>query len=724
MKLQQVLNDYAFPPEYIKAIMSSGILDLYEPQADAINKGVLDGENLLMSVPTAAGKTLIAELSILKSLMNKPGLCLYMAPLKALASEKYKDFKKKYEPLGYKVVLAVGDQNASYQTLQDVDILVATAEKVDSLLRFKAQWLLDSLRVVIIDEIHFINDGSRGPTLEILAARMMQLCSDVQIIALSATVQNAQDMAKWLNARCVLSTWRPIPLKEGVYFHGKIKFNGHGTRLIDRTVRDEISNITLDTLRDNGQVLIFVNSRRSAQAVSRQVSAAVAKVLTDEEKEKLALLAKKIAGNQLDLTKIGTKLAEAIRHGAAFHHAGLKPQHRELIEENFKRNLIKVISCTPTLAAGVNLPARRAIIRDCKRFEAGRGSTFIPTSEYKQCAGRAGRPQFDSYGEAVLVAKTESQEDMLFDRYIHADPEPIISKLDSESALRFHILSSIASGYVHDLNGMFDFLSHTFMHHQKESRNLLNSISQIFEFLHEEKFIEKSGYRFFATALGSLTSRLYIDPMTSITIRDGLHLAKNKQEPLTPESFIHLICCCPDCPLLSGITPKTIDAIEKAAAHLYDQLILNPENHHQFQDVFFYLRTIKTMLMLNEWILETKEDMMCDFFNIGPGDIYRHMDSAQWLMYAATRIAELLQYRSLTFELEKTRQRIRYGIKEELLDLVKLKGIGRVRARILFDHGFHKMSDFKFTTIQALGSIPNISVNLADDLIKQSLTKI
>ncbi|MCD4780480.1 MAG: DEAD/DEAH box helicase [Candidatus Omnitrophica bacterium] len=302
MKLQQVLNDYAFPPEYIKAIMSSGILDLYEPQADAINKGVLDGENLLMSVPTAAGKTLIAELSILKSLMNKPGLCLYMAPLKALASEKYKDFKKKYEPLGYKVVLAVGDQNASYQTLQDVDILVATAEKVDSLLRFKAQWLLDSLRVVIIDEIHFINDGSRGPTLEILAARMMQLCSDVQIIALSATVQNAQDMAKWLNARCVLSTWRPIPLKEGVYFHGKIKFNGHGTRLIDKTVRDEISNITLDTLRDNGQVLIFVNSRRSAQAVSRQVSAAVAKVLTDEEKEKLALLAKKIAGNQLDLT--------------------------------------------------------------------------------------------------------------------------------------------------------------------------------------------------------------------------------------------------------------------------------------------------------------------------------------------------------------------------------------------------------------------------------------
>ncbi len=522
MILADVLEKYQFPPEATKILLGSGVTSLYPPQAEAVEKGVLEGKNLVLSVPTAAGKTFVAELAMLKAILHRDGRCLYIAPLKALASEKYEQFKERYESLGIKVGIATGDLDSPNKFLNRYQILIATAEKVDSLMRSRAKWLIDSLSVVVLDEIHFINDASRGPTMEILTARIKQLNPSIQIIALSATVKNAQEMAGWLNAELVLSRWRPIPLKEGVFYNNEIMYDDGPSRQIREQPHDDISKLTLDTLKGKGQVLIFVNSRRSAQAASRQVAECAAIVLNEDERKALSRIAKEIAGASADSTKVCRKLADVVLCGAAFHHAGLKPKQRKLIEDSFKKNLIKVICSTPTLAAGVNLPARRAIIRDCKRFESGVGAAYIPASEYKQCAGRAGRPQYDDQGEAVLIAKTMSEAYTLFERYIHAEPDPVISKLGSESALRIHVLSSIAGGYVQDINSMFDFISHTFLAYQKKTYNLIEMLGQIFEFLEREKFIEKSGFRYFATAFGNLTSRLYIDPLSAIILRDGL----------------------------------------------------------------------------------------------------------------------------------------------------------------------------------------------------------
>lgn len=718
MKLPDVLQKYDFPAAAAERFTSSGIKELFPPQTSAINKGVLDGKSLLMAVPTAAGKTLIAELCMVKSCLMNHGRCLYIAPLKALASEKYNDFKNKYEPLGIPVGIAIGDADSPERSLNRYQILVATAEKVDSLLRTRSSWLIQSLGVVVLDEIHFINDRSRGPTLEILAARIKQLNPNIQILALSATVSNAREMAEWLDAELVSSPWRPIPLKEGVYFNEKIMFHEYGTRLVCEEAADDVGKLALDTLRGKGQVLVFVNSRRSAQAVARELCGTVAKVLSKEEKQRLLKLSQAVLGSQSSATKICQKLSDCVRHGSAFHHAGLKPHQRELIETHFKQNLIKTISCTPTLAAGVNLPARRAIIRDCKRFESGLGSAYIPTSEYKQCAGRAGRPQYDEFGEAVLVAKSFSETETLFDRYILADPEPVVSKLSDESSLRTHVLASIAGGYVHDVKGMFDFIQHTFLYHQRRTHNLLELIGRIFDFLHREKFIEQSGYRFFATALGSLTSRLYIDPLTSITLRTGLQNIP-PASPAAPLGFLHLICCCPDSSLLS-VGQKGLEELERFAAQARDELILTPDNWENLGDMNSHLAVLKTTWLLLHWIEEEKEDTICDRFGIGPGDVYRHMESCQWLLYAAGKIAELLHLRKLTFELENLRKRVRYGIKEELLELASLKGIGRIRARQLHNQGFKKLADFKFAAIDQISRIPQIGRALAEDILKQA----
>lgn len=721
MQFEEVLEQNHFSPEAKKIFLDSGIETLYPPQAQAINKGLLDGKNFLLSVPTAAGKTLMAELCMVKSVLQNKGRCLYIAPLKALASEKFQDFKKKFAPLGIEVGLTIGDFDSPTSMLNRYHIIIATAEKVDSLLRSRAKWLIEALSVVILDEIHFINDGSRGPTLEILTARIRQLNPNVQLLALSATVQNAQEMADWLKAQCVTSNFRPIPLKEGVYYNERIVFNQTGVRIIREDPPDDLSKLVSDSLRGGGQVLVFVNSRRSAQAASREISPWVSKTLTEEEKRQLKILSQKMIGSSSDATKICRKLADVVIHGSAFHHAGLKPHQRELIEQNFKTNLIKVICSTPTLAAGVNLPARRAIIRDIKRFESGIGAAYIPTSEYKQCAGRAGRPQYDPYGEAILIAKSFSEMEALFERYILAPPEPVLSKLNSESALRMHILASIAGGYVHDVKGMFDFLSHTFLYHQNNHTDLLDLVSRSFDFLQKEKFVEKSGFRFFATALGSLTSRLYIDPLTSITLRDGLkRIDQNKISPVI--GTLQLICSCPDAALLN-LGQKDVEDVEKFTAQYRNELILTPENWPFWEDMSSYLATIKTTWLLSEWIEENKEEMICDQFNVGPGDIYRHIETTQWLLYAARMIAELFHYKQLSFHLGNLRSRVQYGIKEELLELVRLKGVGRIRARQLFERGFRDLSHLKFVTLEQLADIPQIGKTLANDILLQIAKK-
>ncbi len=717
MNLKTVLEENRFSAAAIGRITESGIVNLHPPQAEAITKGVLNGKSLLMAVPTAAGKTLIAELCMVKSILANDGRCLYIAPLKALASEKYNDFKNKYGPLGIEVGLAIGDADSPVQHLSRYKILVATAEKVDSLLRSRAQWLINSLSVAILDEIHFINDGSRGPTLEILAARLKQLNPNIQILGLSATISNAAEMAKWLKAELVSSSWRPIPLKEGVYYSERIQFHRYGTKIINEEPPDDLSKLTLDTLRGKGQVLIFVNSRRSTQAVAHQIAGDVAKTVTSEERGQLVQLSKRLAGNASDTTKICRKLADSVLAGVAFHHAGLKPNQRELIEENFKRNLIKVIACTPTLAAGVNLPARRAIVRDLKRYENGIGQAYIPVSEYKQCAGRAGRPQYDDYGEAVLIAKSYSEANTLLEKYVQASPEPVISKLGNEQALRIHILASIAGGYVHDVKGMIDFIQHTFLFHQRQNANLLSLISEIFEFLHKEQFIEKSGYRFFATTLGSLTSRLYIDPLTAITLRDGLN-AMAKKGTFSAVGGLHLITCCPDGPALNT-GKKDTEELENFTARWREEFIFTPENWADLDDYYRYASTLKTTGMLLQWIEEEKEELLCDQFNIGPGDIYRHMESTQWLLYAAGRIADLMHHKSLTMQLQHLRNRVRYGIKEELLELVQLKGVGRVRARILHEKGYKRLSDFNRATLDQLSQVKGVGKTLAQDILAQ-----
>ncbi len=220
MLLKDIKNK--IPKDLYEVIEKEKITELRPAQVKAIKKGLLKGKNLLVCTPTASGKTLIAEIAALTNIIKGKGKAIYIVPLKALANEKFKEFKRKYSHLT-KIALSIGDIDSKDPYLIDYDFIITTSEKLDSLTRHSAPWL-KYVKTVIIDEIHLMNDPGRGPTLEILITVLKQLLKNLQLIGLSATIGNPKELAEWLEAELVIDKWRPVKLKQGVYLNGVVEF--------------------------------------------------------------------------------------------------------------------------------------------------------------------------------------------------------------------------------------------------------------------------------------------------------------------------------------------------------------------------------------------------------------------------------------------------------------------------------------------------------------------
>jgi helicase len=210
------------PKKIYSVLKKRGFETLRPSQTKSINAGLFEDKSLLVCTPTASGKTLVAELAILNAIFHDKGKAIYVVPLKALASEKFKDFKRHYEQF-FKIAMSIGDIDSSDSYLEKYDLIITTSEKLDSLMRHKAPWL-NMVKVVVLDEIHLLNDPGRGPTLEIVITILRELQKKIQIIGLSATIGNPQELADWLEAKLVIDTWRPVRLDKGVYLDEKIEF--------------------------------------------------------------------------------------------------------------------------------------------------------------------------------------------------------------------------------------------------------------------------------------------------------------------------------------------------------------------------------------------------------------------------------------------------------------------------------------------------------------------
>ena len=673
-------------PEWLTDhLRGEGIESLYPPQAEAVEAGVTEGENLVAAIPTASGKTLIATLAMLAS-VDRGGKALYIVPLRALASEKHDEFAE-FEAYGLDIGVTTGNYESEGGWLAGKDVIVATSEKVDSLVRNDAPWLAD-LSCVVADEVHLVDDGERGPTLEVTLAKLRSLNPDLQTVALSATIGNAGELAEWLDAALVDSDWRPIELKKGVHYGDALHLeDGSQKRLPVSNDGDQTAAIVRDTLDEDGSSLVFVNSRRNAEAAARRLASTTGETLTPEERESLADIAAEI--RDVSDTDTSDDLAAAVEEGAAFHHAGLSRGHRSLVEDAFRNRLVKVVSATPTLAAGVNTPSRRVIVRDWRRYDGTAGGMQpLSVLEVHQMMGRAGRPGRDPYGEAVLLANGHDELDELFERYVWAEPEPVRSKLAAEPALRTHILATVASGFARSRAELLDFLEGTLYAEQTAARGRLESVvDDVIAYLAVNEFLEQSTDGLVATNLGHTVSRLYLDPMSAAEILDGL-----EDDHLTPLGLYHLVSRTPDMYelyLRSGDDEEyTMLAYERE-----DDLLGRAPS--EFEDGFEdWLSALKTARMLEDWASELDEDQITDRYDVGPGDIRGKVDTAQWLLGAAESLASELGL-GVGSSIREARLRVEHGVREELVELAGVRGVGRKRARRLYDAGIENREQLR-----------------------------
>jgi helicase len=701
-----------------------GYSSLYPPQELALSKGLLEGKNLLVTTPTASGKTLIAMMAAIK-IIEKGLKVIYLTPLRALATEKYHDFHvlEDLDITGIKirVKIATSDYNSSGKDVEDADVIILTNEKMDSLMRHGAEWISD-VGLFVADEVHLIGERERGPTLEMMLTNIRQLYRKSQILALSATVANSDDIADWLGCELIESNWRPTKLIEGVYEDGNIRMND-GSRfkiLTSVGVRSAAIDIAIDSLKNGGQALIFADTRKRAFSLATKAAEAVYKSLDKSAHERAFELSSKIL-NKGDDTELTRNLSHLVAKGVAFHHAGLGPTSREIVEESFKKGIIKLLAATPTLAAGVNLPARRIILASILRYDAGYGGNIpISVLEYKQLSGRAGRPQYDTFGEAIIVADSGVSAEDLYNQYILGSPEPLRSQLINDRAIRVHLLSTVARVPGIKKIEIYHLFESTLFSRNYEKNTVVFKVDAALSYLEEEYLIKSKNDRYIATDFGRKTTLLYIDPLTAVEFRKAigsLDRTTTKRNDGNSKShtlgFLHMITTSADFYPKLSLRKKDFEELSSLIQHHSDELFC-PISEYDYS---------RSLLALNEWIDETSDRMISDKVGVEPGDMHRMVEIGGWLTYSLYEVAKLLKREDLLTEIHNLRTRIKYGVREELIQIVALEGIGRVRARALYDAGLTdtrklaRVSDSKLAAISKIG--PTVAAKLKEQLKKQ-----
>lgn len=675
-----------FIPKEVYSLLKDKIEEFLPPQASAIKNGLFKGHNLLISAPTASGKTLIAEMAILNSVSaNKKAI--YIAPMRALISEKFEDFKREYPHI--KSALSMGDYSENDSKLNSCDVLFASTEKIDSLLRQSNKYLVD-VGCIIYDEIHLLTDVGRGPTLEFIISLNKRIFPHAQIIGLSATIGNAEDIADWLGADLIKSDFRPVNLIKKVYFEGEL-VNGKKEHI--NLVEDPLSDIMLYLIKNNKQALIFSQTKKSAIANAKLISKLIEPKLISRDRIALSEIANEVL-NVLDRpTSQCEEVSQLIRSGVAFHHAGLINKQRHAIENGFRAGLIKYIVATPTLALGVNLPANTVVITSVYRY-GNYGSEAVPKLEIEQMLGRAGRPKYDKEGMAIIIARNERDFALIEKKYIDGDIEPIVSKFNSESAIRTYTLALIDMGLYTNKQDIEAFFGTIFLSYF--GIDISDKLEDAFDFLEEHEFIINENEKLSTTKTGKLINRLYLDPYTGVILISFITKTKGERGRVDPFSILHAVFCTEEFKFI----PLSQSEFQKYEEESYGLKLYTDQNIVDYER---FIAAIKMSHVISDWINEKSEKFIEEEYHVLPGEFYTILERLRWITYSMIELSRALGGKAN--EIGKLSTRIKYGIKEELLPLIAVPEIGRVRARKLFSVGIKTLAELKSTDVRRLSDL-------------------
>ncbi|MHA2036250.1 MAG: DEAD/DEAH box helicase [Promethearchaeota archaeon] len=818
---------YKYIPDkrILRVLFENKIFELREIQKEAIKKGLFFRKSFLVCAPSGSGKTLIGEACAINNIFQKFGKSIYLVPFKALATEKYFHFKKSYARYNVKVELSIGDYDVDDSKLEKADIIVTTYEKMDSIIRnFNDKEWIYEISTIIIDEIHILGESDRGPRLESLIVRLNEFLHNPQIIGLSATIANPQFFNSWLTSlgnqtTLIISEKRPVPL------HYKIEVTQNKDSTIKRIVKS--------VLNDKGQILIFLNKRKTAQKIAQNLKDIVKKFMEESELKVCKAVAKRltsIKGANRDLHKV-------ISHGIAFHHAGLLARERKAIEDNYRKRIIKIICCTTTLSAGINTPARVVILRDFKKYitsgyniknfsgyhENGDGFSYFKSfssNEVFQILGRAGRPGLDSVGHGIILVKDIDEKMWVEDNYF-ASPHlkdimlpqysDLHSRLNKIYILKEQVLLRIFEEKAITIEKLKEFFEKTYFwysisHKMKEQKIPIEQLLMIKEItpvnilkLHSnpQKVLELKAQQheikltkcvnttlagYIKTTFGVYSCQFDIDSgiQCSCGFKNGISDNFSGDNEFAFEfcnhitSFLLFLIAFPDSNVqkyVEDVIPQSIknqyiinylfekglivsksDGTIKCSqfGKLIIRLYLYPSSGvmirsklenaklSTFKDLIkeayevlkseYKVRDYKMLEPVLEWTDEEPIDHILDRYNIMAGDLFGVRDNLERIINFIGIIASSLSthgvdlYDKLTkvAEMAETLKiRIHYGIREELFDLVlRLNDVARVRARVLYNAGYHTTSQVKKENPYIIHQKTGLGINLCKKIIK------
>ena len=669
----------------IKKIINSTypyIKEFNPAQKEVLKSSYLDDkENYIICIPTASGKTVLGVMPALKTILDG-GKAIYAAPLLSIQNEKVKEFKA-FEEHG----INVGRHPSSS------DLSVMVFESFDALTRFSWNVLRD-VDTLIIDEFHMIGEYTRGPSLESAITRAKIINPNMRIIALSATLKNIEEIEGWLEGKCIEHDYRPVPLNKGVLNAEDFNF---------KNKNDVIVKLLQKSIKENSQALSFVSTRRFTESLATYVAKKINKDINKEQRKRFKEVSDKILEVPKKKGSLPTstclKLAESCEKGVAFHHAGLFNEQKEIIEDEFRKGNILMITATPSLMYGVNLPSKTVVIRDHTRW-TGNGPQPIPVFDYEQMSGRAGRPQYDDEGYSYLIAKSEDEADNLMDYYVNGEIEKTNSKLvDNKDAIYRQIIAQIASTLSKNLDELIDFFEKTLYGYQMNnnpsmsffaSESLKFELESALEFLLKNGIIRATPEGLKTTEFGNLIAKSNYSVETAVKIKEYI----NDINEINVDEFIYALCETPDLPLISFKGRKSKDPVREKLSEsgLFAVDIGNPE---------------ATAVSLIEWINERSEYEIENRYNVYSASTRRSAYEASRLVKFAKDTSQVLNNYGNLKEFDFLSARLYYGVKEDIIPLVVgVKRLGRKRARNLvniFGNDLSNVSENELQKIEGIG---------------------
>ena len=629
--------------KYVNYILQKRkIKELYPWQKDIIeNTDLLKGKNMIVNCPTGSGKTLVAEIIISKSILENRGKkkCLYLAPLRSLAFEKYKDWKK----FGWSVGISVGDYSEKYEKLNERNVIVTTFEKFNSIISKKPEWL-DEIDCIIVDEIHSLIEESRSAVLEHI---LMILKDNCQILGLSATIKNLDELANWLNADVYKGNIeRPKNIDINIICKNKV----YDSKLqVVNRVKDW-KRLVVNKIREGKTVLVFTNKRKSCPDIAMKI---------------MYELSKYVEPNGVD-DELYDIFGEIVQYGIGFHFGIMDSKTRNIIETAFKEGRLKCLVATKTLAMGVNLPVDVVVIKDLVMFNKDKFE-WMKTLDIWQMIGRAGR---FGKGEAYLVIGNDYNLRKIYEDYICADYEKIMSRLSFSKQFPGLIIQSISilggDGILEE--EVVDYWNDSLFCYQYNSgREILQGkINELLERFEEYELIEitsRSGIRYInLTEIGRIVSGFCVDPEVIIAFLENIEKINENR------SYIGMIDFLIRMGVIEPISGKKseLSKLVKEIFEVCDNSYLGNFAGYNEKQIVSIIKTIK---LINEWI--SGKDVNISLINLD--DIQRYISCFKV-------ISKKLEYDELSIWLNNFSYMLKYGVPEDLTEMVKQRGVGRKKA--------------------------------------------